>query len=224
MLGSVLLLCVVAILGWAVFMYVLKTSFSFSFIGTPLQTFGYFLLLTLLILFLFPFYTAPLFYGTAYSLLFAALVLGFINPWLYRFIRQEYGSRRTTTEAHPDLELLRLEPVFLFSKLGDVVFQQAAVGTLILMLADTPLPLYLLGALCAGIFCLGHLGLFFRIPREWAFYFLGSALVAGFSLPFLYTSMEGAFYYAASLHMLWYAATGAFYVGGKHKHAKRRRT
>lgn len=205
-------------------MYVLKPFFAFSFIGTPLQTFAYFLLLTLFVFFLFPFYAAQLFYGTLYSLFFTAIVLGLLNPWIYRFISREYEHMRNTTEAHPDLELLNLAPPFLFSKLGDVVFQQVVVGILILMLAGTLLPVWGTALLCASVFCLGHLGLFFRIPREWAFYFLVSAAIGGAFLPFLILFVEGGFYYAVSLHMLWYVATGAFYAGGKHKHTKKRRT
>ncbi len=205
-------------------MYVLKPFFTFSFIATPLKTFLYFLLLTFLVFFLFPYYAAQLFHGTLYSLFFALIVLGFLNPWIYRFIANEYGHIRNTTEAHPDLELLNLAPPFLFSKLGDVVFQQVVVGTLVLMLVGTLLPVWGIALLSAGIFCLGHLGLIFRIPREWAFYFLVSAAVGGVLLPLLILFVEGGFYYAISLHMLWYVATGAFYNGVKHKNEKRSRT
>ncbi|MGB4076543.1 MAG: hypothetical protein WBK28_02465 [Minisyncoccia bacterium] len=207
---AALLLVVFALIGWWFFMFVLKPLMGFSFVHTPLRTLSYFLILMFGITYFYFPYTGRLFgEPSVASLIFLGTVLVGINPWLYRFARNEHRVRVPATPAHPDLELLVLDGRFLLSKLGDVVFQQTVIGTLILMFAG--IPLLLLSILCACVFLVGHLGLIARLPAHWSAYFLFSAFVGGAGIPYLILMIPGGFFYAVALHMLWYVLTGAFY-------------
>ena len=218
-----LLLAAIAVLVWALFMHVLKPHAGFSFVRTPLRTLCYFLAATLAITALYFPITGALYANLTFAAgVFLLAVLVGINPWIYRFAQKEHKAKLRTSEAHPDLELLVLDGRFLLSKLGDVLFQQTVMGTLILLLAPF-VPSGALTALTAGIFFAGHLGLILRLPPRWSAYFLASALAGGALLPSLILLVPGGFYYVVGFHMLWYVVTGAFHARHAAKEAQRRR-
>lgn len=223
MIPSILWLLSLASLGWALFMFVGKPVFGLSFIRTPLRSLAYFLALAVLIGLWFIDDAARLLSAAPWhAYAFALVVLVGLAPWLYRFSRQSHVSSIRTVFRHAHLELLDLDDRFLLGKLGDVLFQQMVAGILILQLAAAGLSLPAASAAFALIFALGHIGLLLRIPHRWAAYFLLSALLGGALLPLVYQNLPGAFYYAVSLHMLWYVMTGAFHAHAEAKESHQR--
>lgn len=209
MLYSALYLAILSVFSWALFMYVLKPVAGFSFVRTPIRTFLYFLLLSTVLVVLF--HPLPLALLTSSSWLPPATLLGavlILFPAIYYDTRARVKNH--LYEEHRDLELLALDYRFLFSKLGDVVFQQLTFGIFVLLFA-TYIPFVMLTILSAVLFVLGHVGLLFRMPHHWSGYFLTSAFFGGLALPFLFLYITGGIYYAILFHMLWYVLSGVLF-------------
>lgn len=214
MFVSLGILLLFTVMGWALFMYVLKRVFNFSFVRTPIVSFGYFLLLALLISYLYLPFVQILLTPSLLSIVVAAGVLFLVNPLLYAYAKRKIKTKDVS--SHSDLELLELDSRFIFSKIGDVFFQQLVTGVLLLTLHSYGIPFSLLVLVFSVVFSIGHLGLFSRMPRSWAYYFVLSALVGGICIPFVLLNTEGGFYYLVALHMLWYVVTGVWFRLSKH--------
>lgn len=203
MLISIFSLCVIAVLGWFGFTYGAKRRLGWSFSTTPVRTGALFLAFTLIAIALFP-QTALALYGSPslVSILFLVVVLAGVGPIAYLMAE---GKGRS--DAHQDLEFLKLDMRFLLSKPFDILFQQTVFGSLLLMLSVmVPLP-YAIG-LFVVLFGLFHVALFTRLSSAWALYFLFSAVILCFPLAYLLLFVESGVYYALAFHMLWYVLGG----------------
>lgn len=194
------------------FIYVVNRRLHLTFAQNPMLTFLYFLLMSAAILLAFPGYAGALF-GTAsiLTVLFCLFILVVLNPWVYRLIKKEGHAPARLAKANPEQQFLLIDEKYLFSKTGDVIFQQVAVGTLMLIFVAAGLPFQQLVPLFAVIFAALHFHLFFSAKKLWAAYFTICAAAAGFMFPFLILLVPGGIYYAIALHTLWYVGSGALF-------------
>lgn len=194
------------------FIYVVNRRLHLTFARNPMLTFVYFLLMAGLIIILFPGYAALLFGGASIlTVLFCLFVLVVVNPWVYRSLKKSNHVPARLAKANPEQQFLLIDEKYLFSKTGDVIFQQVAVGVLMLIFFGAGLPFEQLVPLFALIFALLHFHLFFSAKRLWATYFTVCATVAGFMFPFLILLVPGGIYYAIVIHTLWYVGSGALF-------------
>lgn len=196
-------LIVLGVGGKAFFQNVLKEHFGYSFVKTPVLVFGYFLVLTAATLYLYRERALELFTPvTVPAVLFLALVV-VLGPAMYVFARRHHAKPLNI----PNLEFLSLRRPFLFSKLGDVIFQQTLLGIALLYLSDF-MPLGPLLLLFTIAMVAGHADLYFKMPESWALYFVISAGLMSAPLAILILLVPGGIYYAIALHLFWYSAGG----------------
>ncbi|HYD93286.1 MAG TPA: hypothetical protein VEB18_02405 [Candidatus Paceibacterota bacterium] len=194
------------------FIYVVNRRLHLTFAKNPMLTFLYFLGMALLIILLFPAYAAQLFGGAGiFTVLFFLFVLVVINPWIYRMLKENEHVPRRLAKANPEQQFLLIDEGYLFSKTGDVIFQQVAIGILMLIFLAAGMPFEQLVPLFAVIFGALHFHLFFSAKRVWAAYFTVCAAAAGFMFPFIILLIPGGVYFAIVLHMLWYVGSGALF-------------
>lgn len=231
--GLVLLLAIAGINRMA-FIYLVNRRFHLSFSRNPMVILLYFILMTGIVSAIFFPYAATL-YGNAPAgaVILLAFVLLVINPWIYRRLREAHKVPTWLAEQNPDQQFLRIDEQYLFSKTGDIVFQQTVIGIVLLTLAEAGVPLSELVLIFAGVFALGHVHMFFSATPLWGTYFTLFAAGAGFALPFIVLTVPGGVYYAIALHMFWYVASGAFFgillsdltelsIGRRHRRGKTR--
>jgi len=194
------------------FIYVVNRRLHLTLSKNPLLTFLYFILMTAVLAVLFPHYAAVLFQsGSTMAILFCLFVLFIINPWVYARLKELHQTPSKLAEAFPDQQFLLIDTRFLFSKTSDVIFQQVAVGIMLLILSEAGIPMSELVPLAALVFAIIHLHMFFATRILWATYFTISATLGGFMLPFLILGVPGGIYYAIVIHMLWYVGSGALF-------------
>lgn len=194
------------------FIYVVNKRLKLSFSQNPVYTFLYFFLMTAMVAILFPHQAYLLFgRGDIIGPLTVLFVLVVVDPWVYARLKALDKLPVRLAKANPDQQFLLIDDRFLFSKTGDVIFQEVAVGTLLFILRDTGISTDTLVPLFALIFTLLHLHMFFSTKKMWAAYFSVCAAIAGFALPFIILTVPGGIYYATALHMLWYVESGALF-------------
>lgn len=194
------------------FIYVVNRRLHLTFAKNPMLTFVYFLLMAALIILIFPGYAGILFGGASIlTLLLCLFVLVVLNPWIYRQLKSSHRIPARLAKANPEQQFLLIDEKYLFSKTGDVIFQQVAVGTLMLIFFGEGIPFEQLVPLFALIFAALHFHLFFSAKKLWAAYFTVCATVAGFMFPFLILLVPGGIYYAIVIHTLWYVGSGVLF-------------
>lgn len=194
------------------FVYVFTRRWRLTFTENPILTFLYFILATILVAFLFPREVADLYHpGSILMVVFFLFMLLVFNPWVYRHLKRDHHLPMMLSKASPEQAFLAIDERYLFSKTGDVLFQQTTVGILLMVLYHAGLSLEVLVPLFALIFALLHVHMVFSARPIWAMYFIASAAAGGFILPFILLTMEGGIYLTTVLHMLWYVGSGALF-------------
>ncbi len=194
------------------FIYVVNRRLHLTFAQNPMLTFLYFLAMAGIILALFPSYASILFGGASiFTILLCLFVLVVLNPWIYRRLKASKHVPERLAKANPEQQFLLIDEKYLFSKTGDVIFQQVAIGILMLILFGAGIPFEELVPMFALIFAALHFHLFFSAKRLWATYFTVSATLAGFMFPFLILLVPGGIYFAIVIHTLWYVGSGALF-------------
>ena len=102
MLHSVLFLISIAVLERVVFEFVLKKRFKFSFVGTPVRTALYFLIVTTVLVVLFPKETQELFAFSPVGVGFLFITGTWWIPHIYRETRGRYGKPIPILPLHKD--------------------------------------------------------------------------------------------------------------------------
>lgn len=194
------------------FIYVVNRRLHLTLAKNPLLTFVYFIVMAGVLAFLFPYEAVRLYVpGSSLTLLFFLFMLFVVYPWAYGRLKAHHQTPTRLAKAYPDQQFLLIDTRYLFSKTGDVIFQQTAVGILLLILDEAGVPLSELVPLFALIFGIIHLHLFVATRALWATYFTISAAVGGFMLPFIILTVPGGIYFSIVIHMLWYVASGALF-------------
>lgn len=194
------------------FVYVIDRRLHLSFVKNPVLTFVYFMLMTVLIAAVFYPYAALIFNpGSTLTIIFFLFVLVVLNPWAYRHMKEAGMVASRLAKLYPNQSFLAIDERYLLSKTGDVIFQQAALGILALMLTALGVPFTTLVPIFAAAFAVLHLHLFLSMPPVWAVYFTICATASGFILPFILLLVPGGIYYAIILHLLWYVGSGALF-------------
>ncbi|MEK9160490.1 MAG: hypothetical protein AAB440_00430 [Patescibacteria group bacterium] len=194
------------------FIYVVNRKLHLTLTKNPRLTFVYFLFMALVLAALFPQEALRLFDPvSSLTVFFTLFMLFVVNPWVYERMKKLHQTPSRLAHAYPDQQFLLIDTRFLFSKTGDVVFQQTAVGILLLLLYGAGVPLSELVPLFAVIFAIIHLHLYATTRALWATYFTISATVGGFMIPFIILLVPGGVYYAIIIHMLWYVGSGALF-------------
>lgn len=194
------------------FIYVFNKKLHLSFSKNPSLTFVYFLLAAVVVGVIFNEYVGVLFSSrSVIAFVTCLLVLTVVNPWIYDRLQDMHKRPKALAKANPDQQFLLIADKYLLSKTGDVIFQQVTAGILILIMTKAGIPFEKLVPLFAGIFFISHLHMFLSTRVIWALYFSIFATLGGFVLPFLILHVDGGIYYAISIHMLWYVASGAFF-------------
>jgi hypothetical protein len=195
------------------FIYVVNRRLHLTFAKNPVLTFLYFIGMAVLIALILPQYAllllAP---GSILITLFFLFMLVVVNPWIYHLLKTGKHLPAKLAKANPEQQFLLIDEKYLFSKTGDVIFQQIAVGILLLMLFGVGIPFNTLVPLFALLFGALHFHLFFSAKKVWASYFTTCAAAAGFMFPYLILFVPGGFYFAVIIHMLWYVGSGAFFA------------
>lgn len=194
------------------FVYLLNRRWRLSFTQNPILTFLYFILATVAIGFLFPKEVLGLYAsGTILLPVFFLFMLLVVNPWIYNRLKRDHHLPVMLAKRDPEQAFLSIDERYLFSKTGDVIFQQTTVGVLLLLLATAGMTIEVLVPLFALIFAMLHVHMIFSARPIWAIYFIVSASAAGFVLPFIILTMQGGIYLAIVLHMLWYVGSAALF-------------
>lgn len=212
LLIEILFLLVIVMVNRLGFIYVVNRRLHLTLSKNPLLTFVYFMLMTAVLAVLFPHYAVVLLApASTIAIVFCLFVLFVINPWVYARLKELHQTPSRLAEAFPDQQFLLIDTRFLISKTADVIFQQTAVGIMLLILSGAGVPTSELVPLAALIFAIIHLHMFFATKALWASYFTVSATLGGFMLPFLILGVPGGIFYAITIHMLWYVASGALF-------------
>jgi len=192
--------------------YVLNRRLHLTLTKNPLLTFVYFVLMAFGLAALFPSEAVALYHpGSSLTILFFLFMLFVVNPWVYKRMKDLHQTPARLSRAYPEQQFLLIDTRFLFSKTGDVIFQQTAVGIFLLILSDAGIPLSELVPLVAVIFGITHLHMFASTKALWVTYFTISAATGGFMLPFIILLIPGGIYYAIVIHMLWYVGSGVLF-------------
>ena len=209
---EIIFLLVFVMINRLAFIYVVNRRLHMTLSSNPILTFVYFILMAAVLGILFPTYAVALFHpGSSLTVVLFLLILFVVNPWVYARLRHLHQAPLLLAKAYPDQQFLLIDTHYLFSKTGDVIFQQTAVGILLLLLSDSGVPAMELVPLFAVIFAVIHLHMYAATKALWATYFTISATVGGFMLPFIILMVPGGIYYAIILHMLWYVGSGALF-------------
>lgn len=212
LLVEIAFLLVIVMVNRLAMIYVLNRRLHLTLTKNPLLTCIYFILGALVLALLFPVEATALYFsGSSLAFFFCLFMLFVINPWIYGNLKKAHRLPVHLAKAYPDQQFLLIDRRFLLSKTGDVIFQQTAVGILLLILWEAGVPLSELVPLFAIIFGIIHLHLYVATEALWATYFTVSAAVGGFVLPFLILTVPGGVYFALVLHMLWYVGSGALF-------------
>lgn len=193
------------------FVYVVNRRLHLTFAKNPMLTFLYFLLMAALLAVLLPTYAIQLFSAPILIILFLLFMLVVINPWIYWLLKKEKHIPAKLAKANPEQQFLLIDERYLFSKTGDVIFQQTAVGCLMLIFVSAGVAFSELVPLFAFLFAALHFHLFFSAKKVWAAYFTICAAAAGFMFPYLILLVPGGIYFAIMMHMLWYVGSGALF-------------
>lgn len=194
------------------FVYVVSRKLHLTFARNPMLTFLYFLAMAGAVALAFPAYATALFGGASIlTVLFCLFVLVVVNPWIYHLLKKSHRVPERLAKANPEQQFLLIDEKYLFSKTGDVIFQQVSVGILMLIFVAAGVPFVELVPLFAFIFAALHFHLFFSAKRMWAAYFTICAAAGGFMFPFLILLVPGGIYFAIVIHTLWYVGSGVLF-------------
>jgi len=186
---------------------------KFFYSNAAVWIFLYFSAWATVIALLFPPYIVRLFSSVSilgYIVLVFLFIVAF--PLIFRLLRMRAGTPEWLALMYPDEPILSPEERFILGKVGDVVFQDFAIGILILTFSDAGYSYPLIVGIFVALFAIAHLYIFLTSGFFWGLYYTTYAALGGFVFPFLILFIPGGIAYALIVHMLFYVVSAALFA------------
>jgi hypothetical protein len=196
---------------------------NIDFVDKFAITSAYFLVISLLIIFLFKKLFLPLLEEFTIVPFIVLVCVYILNIFLYRYARRNLDFDKKQQEKYHRLFFLSMRYKYMFSKSFEIFFQQTMVVLLTLLLMKAGLSIYFVISFFVLIFTVGHIPIVkLKIGKFSAFY-IGASFLAGIAFPLLIIFLNYGFVYSYALHWLFYGVTGFTFRLIFHKHTQHKK-
>lgn len=173
---------------------------------------GYFLIVSLIIMFYFHDILAPI-YANLTLLPIVLLGIFFLFIFLQYFFSNKYLRKpvELLEKFYSHIAFLSLDYRFLVSKSFDILYQQLLIIVLVFLLSNLGLNIILISIIFAIMFGFGHIAIIKMYKGFFGKLIFFAAIVSSFLFPYLILNFKYGFVYTYIIHWLFYTNSGLLF-------------
>jgi hypothetical protein len=197
------------LLGWLILYFIpwgiwelVKKKHDKHYITSPLYSFFYFIIWSGLAILLYWDLLSALKFSVSFCLVTLFILIWLVTIHIYNFIPKFYKRPDYLIKKYKNFKYLHMSKKFLWSKNGDLIFQQVMFAAMIIFVNQYISLVYII-ILFTFIFVIMH-SVLSRFGKLITVYYLWASITAGILFPIFIITLENGIIYSYLVHFIFY--------------------